>query len=145
MYSVQSADEFRKELDTRAVSRGCTRLLGSSYGSLVWQGYTFGGKQLEFVRDEYQLTLRVSLNGPQSALTAAIMHAIEPGRSREQHERTLREDVQLRWIPEKRLWILESGQGKLLGLGSIEAFDNETLAQCCVNWLCSDSVPGERQ
>lgn len=50
-----SSDDFRKELDQRAISRGCTRLMGTSFGQEIgtYQGYSFtNGRALDFIAND---------------------------------------------------------------------------------------------
>jgi hypothetical protein len=50
-----SSDDFRRELDQGAISRGCTRLPGTSFGSEIgtYQEYSFSnGRTLQFIASD---------------------------------------------------------------------------------------------
>lgn len=57
-----SSDDFRRELDQRAISRGCTRLPGAAFGSDVgvYQGYSFtNGRKLDFIANDRSIRVQL--------------------------------------------------------------------------------------
>lgn len=131
-------EDFRRELDQRLKSKGATYAnTGLSYGNIVSQGYIFHGKVLEYFIEGPHLTLQITVDAPQSAILAAVEHAINPRLSDAQHELRRAQKIRLQWSFELTSWLLENGcDGSLLGIDSKSVFDDENLAQCCVNWLC---------
>jgi hypothetical protein len=138
MQLANVGENFRKELDQRAISKGCTRTPGLAYGSLVSQSYVFHSKSIGYLLEDEHLTLRVTPQPPQTALIAAAQYAINPNRSVASYESDMYEEVKLDWNMEFSAWILHKGSdGSLLGIDDTSFFDDENLAQCCVNWLCN--------
>lgn len=137
MQSAVIGEEFRRELDQRAVSKGASRIPGFAYGNIAGQGYCFGGKVLQYIVNGSELIMRLTPDAPQGALLGAIKHALDPSSSALEHEANMLQEIKLNWNEELSAWLLQkSSDGRLLGIDEKSFFDNENLAQCCVNWLC---------
>lgn len=143
MQSSNLADDFRRELHDRATSKGSSTLPGLSYptgngSTSTRQGYTFNQKELWYNLEGTDLTLRVSLQSHAAGLVAAARYAIEPNIPASVHEQQLKTEIHLTWNGQQ--WQLQAdSDGNVLGLPGRKLFDNENLAQCCVNWLCSNN------
>jgi hypothetical protein len=130
-------EDFRKELDDRANSKGCQRAPGFAYGDMVSQGYSFRGKIFQYIIVGEQLIMRVTPDAPQGALLGAVRHALDPSLSPSEHEAQMVEEIRMTWNDELSRWLLQkNSDGSLLGIDD-RLFDHENLAQCCVNWLCN--------
>lgn len=137
MQSTAAGEDFRRELDQRAISKGATRTPGFAHANMVSQGYTFGGKVLQYLVQGESLILRVTPDAPQGALLGAVQFALDPSRSARDHEAAMMQEIKLDWNLEFSAWLLQKGSdGGLLGIDDKSFFDDENLAQCCVNWLC---------
>lgn len=137
MQSKIIGESFRCELDERAISKGASRRPGFANGVMVVQGYTFGGKFLQYLLQGYVLTLTVIPDGPQAALAGAVQHAQDPSRSAREHADAMKAEITLSWDAEFLGWLLEDGSdGSPLGIGESSYFSDESLAQCCAEWLC---------
>jgi len=131
-------EDFRRELDQRAVSRDATRIQGFSYRDMAGHGYCFKGKVLQYIVDGDLLIMRVSPDAPQGAVLGIVQHALDPSMSASQHEAKMLQEIRLQWNQEFSAWLLQKGSdGSVLGFDAKSFFDDENLAQCCVNWLCN--------
>ncbi len=131
-------ESFRRELDQRATSKGAARMPGFAYANTVGQGYTFKGKVLQYILEAAELVLRVTPDAPHGAMLGVVQHALDPSFSADEHEAQMLQEIRLNWNQELQSWLLQKGHdGGRLGLDAKSVFDDENLAQCCVNWLCS--------
>lgn len=158
-----SSNDFRKELDKKAISRGCTRLPGASFGSELGtsQGYSFiNGRILNFIANDKYIEVHLQPQPPKARSDAMTQQAINSNIPSTIYNECITQVLLFNWENSSRLWVLQSPQsqsnyeglydidGKSLGQHLVikpsskegkrvvVSLSSENIAQSLVNWLC---------
>ena len=136
-----SSNDFREELDQRAIGCGCKRLSGAAWGSEsgTTQGYSFtNGYTLQYIANDSLIKVQLRPQPSQGALAAGIQHAINPSIASSTYEERMITDLVFKWDSTQHLWELQSeSQSNYRGSYYNSPLNSEDLAQSLVNWLCN--------
>jgi hypothetical protein len=114
---VKHANDFRMELDQRAISKGCTRLIGASFGREIgtYQGYSFrNGNTLHYMISNSAVRLQLRPQPHLAAIFALKEHAIQPNISASEFEGRLTQNLQFTWDSKRNLWVLQSESNRAM-------------------------------
>ena len=135
-----SSNDFREELDQRAIGCSCNRLPGAALEPEIGttQGYSFtNGYTLQYIANDSLIKVQLRPQ-PWGALAAGVQPTINFSIAPSTYEERMITDLVFKWDSTQHLWELQSeSQSNYRGSYYNSPLNSEDLAQSLVNWLCN--------